>query len=295
MDWLILLLLVPAIVIPVVLLFGFSGCGFSVTIPPGEVAIPTIVSAKPLDNQTVILEWTINSTDVVSFEVQRVKLGEPPPSPTAQSSPFVDTGLIGGTTYFYRVRAVRLSDGQDAWSDFATVVTWAPAFQHSLDGQESFDASNSCIVQRIDPAELLRGGNLVSVTVRAGTTGDLQLTAATISNKAPSGDDFDSAAQPVSILYPGPNLVTAGTNTGLAPVEFALDGTSPILIAFDVGAPGHAVFTRNVPHTMYFGDPQGGGPVQQAAVMDRSGFTTQLNELWLVERIDVATKWPPIS
>src|SRR5262249_22949882 len=60
-DWLILLLLVPTIVTPVVLLFGFSGCGFQgAAVPLPE---PTIDSATGTSFNTISVAWGINGTD----------------------------------------------------------------------------------------------------------------------------------------------------------------------------------------------------------------------------------------
>ena len=122
MEWVVLLLLVPAILIPVVLLFGFAGCGAFLDV---GAAAPSIASATPLDPQTVELKWTDPNGIPVSFEVERRKGSDAPGEPIAlASSPLLDGSLEAGTEYTYRVRAIRLSDGDlSPWSSAATIQT----------------------------------------------------------------------------------------------------------------------------------------------------------------------------
>jgi len=68
-DWLILLLLVPAIVAPVVLLIGFAGCKFE----HGTVG-PAIDSAVGTGPNTINLTWSYESAQYVSFHFRRVRL-----------------------------------------------------------------------------------------------------------------------------------------------------------------------------------------------------------------------------
>lgn len=90
-----LLLLVPAILIPVVLLFGFAGCGAFLEV---GAATPVIASATPLDPQTVEVRWTDPNTVPVSFEVERRKGSDAPGEPIAlTASPLLDGALEAGT------------------------------------------------------------------------------------------------------------------------------------------------------------------------------------------------------
>ena len=90
-----LLLLVPAILIPVVLLFGFAGCGAFLEV---GAATPVIASATPLDPQTAEVRWTDPNTVPVSFEVERRKGSDAPGEPIAlTASPLLDGALEAGT------------------------------------------------------------------------------------------------------------------------------------------------------------------------------------------------------
>ena len=72
-DWLIILLLVPGIVAPVVLLFGFAGCGFEGSANP----YLAINSAAGRTTNTITLTWSYDSsskTRYVTFNFVRLKL-----------------------------------------------------------------------------------------------------------------------------------------------------------------------------------------------------------------------------
>src|SRR5262245_61815908 len=118
MEWLILLLLVPAIVAPVVLLFGFAGCrqilGFED--PILTVAEPRFprVEFTGLDQIRIAWDYLTPPPEPVTFEVEIN--GTAPPGQTIESGItdrfFSHTGLQQGQTFLYRVRAVRTSDQQ---------------------------------------------------------------------------------------------------------------------------------------------------------------------------------------
>jgi hypothetical protein len=140
MEWLALLVLVPAIVVPFVLLFGFSGCGAlagtcdgdvdcpvgtrcvnGACVPvgaPGGVAevpppAPEALAANGVSDSQIELSWTTDDPTVTSFEIQRAEEGvEGDFAPIADSTAptFRDTGRAEGTTYVYQVRAF---DGQE--------------------------------------------------------------------------------------------------------------------------------------------------------------------------------------
>jgi hypothetical protein len=140
MEWLVLLLLIPATIVPIVLLFGFAGCaplaepceadsdcpagtrcvnGSCVAVgTPGGVAeippsAPEALVANGVSDSAIDLSWTTDDLTVTSFEVQRAEEGTeedfaPIVDTTAQT--FRDTGREEGTTYVYQVRAF---DGQE--------------------------------------------------------------------------------------------------------------------------------------------------------------------------------------
>ena len=300
MDWLVLLLLVPAIVVPIVLLFGFAGCSYD---PQRVASAPTIVSAIPLDAVTVELQWTDSNGVPATYEVERTKGMDPPSAPIAvvstpppnQPHRFVDSALTGGTKFSYRVRTIITSDGETtAWSDPAPVETWRRAFTSPLQqGGVNESVAGHCIVQRVSPGSLTHPGNLILLSIRGASDAELTLSRVTISNAAPSGDDFDSAAPPVD-LTTSPVTVTAGLSLPLQPVAFNVDVDEPLLVAFDVDTAGDARVARGVAHTAYLKAPPLGGSIIEAGTQDRAAFAEQPNELWIVDAFEIATKWPPI-
>jgi Fibronectin type III domain len=158
MDWLILILGVPAILIPLVLLFGFAGCGdFAGTCtedvdcpagtrcvdgsclvvgepnPPPPPLAPENLAAIALDDRSVSLTWTNTDPAATDFEIERtpedgevdeVELIPAPDSPTGATD---SLGLQEGVTYIYRVRAL-LGEERSEFSDqsSATVFPAAP-------------------------------------------------------------------------------------------------------------------------------------------------------------------------
>ena len=110
-EWLLLVLLVPAIVAPVVLLFGFAGCGFTgraVALP-----VPIINSANGKSRSVIALNWII---DVAASEIEFERRLVTPMGPMGPPVTFRKTGspntqdddenLESGTTYEYKARAV---------------------------------------------------------------------------------------------------------------------------------------------------------------------------------------------
>src|SRR5215831_10278498 len=135
-EWLILVLLVPAIVVPVVLLVGFAGCSFR----PGVGSDAPIIDSAIGDGLNAItLTWHLNPSDDATaahtFEIERTRPNsQPDPLFAVPDSPLEDTGLATsqadpgtGTAavYKYRVRRVRSSDGEQSdWSDPASSPTF---------------------------------------------------------------------------------------------------------------------------------------------------------------------------
>jgi hypothetical protein len=162
MDWLVLILGVPAILIPLVLLFGFAGCnpqapgdctddsdcpggtecveGLCVAVDHSPPSAPESLTAIARNGLRVSLTWT--NTDPraadISFEIERtVEGGEPVVFPVqATLSPTgafratdASSDLQEGVTFIYRVRAVlgeQHSDFDDSNESKATVFPAAP-------------------------------------------------------------------------------------------------------------------------------------------------------------------------
>jgi hypothetical protein len=292
MEWLTLLLLIPALVVPVVLLFGYTGCTFSAALPPDPQA-PVITAATPLDGNRIRLEWTNPNTTPVTFDILRTPEGPGPPPAPDQQSPFTDEQLTPGETYSYRVRAIA-GGVESEYSDDATARTWADAFTVDLDNNgQDVAAPNDCIVQRFEPAALLRGGNLINVQGRAANGGKLVIKKVTFSQAAAAGDPFDSQATPVAVTGPaGQPFVADAGDTFSAQTAFQVDTFRPLLVAFDVGDPGNTRLATGNNATAFVKQGTAQQPVTDASLPDRSGFTPQPNQVRIITHISVATKWP---
>ncbi|BBY43568.1 fibronectin type III domain-containing protein [Mycolicibacterium celeriflavum] len=115
-EWLVLALLVPAIVVPVVLLFGFAGCDqvFGLDRLDAPQPAPIIESATGKSLSTITLTWAIDQT-ATSIEFERTRVDAPgelykftvPASPPSHDD---SAGLNPATTYEYTARAV-FADG----------------------------------------------------------------------------------------------------------------------------------------------------------------------------------------
>ncbi len=106
MEWLILLLLVPAIVVSVVLFFGFAGCSFHA---PPDLPPPVINSIEPTALKTLTVEWTDTDPRGVGFEIRRTKVSDNTQTvrrvdPSLRS--IIDDGLEQATQYSYTVRRI---------------------------------------------------------------------------------------------------------------------------------------------------------------------------------------------
>jgi hypothetical protein len=149
MDWLILILGVPAILIPLVLLFGFAGCHSDTTCtddrdcpsgthcfegscvaddPPFALSAPQNLAAIALDDQSVSLTWTTADPATTDFGIERAEeageFEEILPENLSNLSPTGATDsfrLQPAVTYTYRFRADPLDTSQ------ATVFPAVPA------------------------------------------------------------------------------------------------------------------------------------------------------------------------
>lgn len=126
MDWLILVLVTPLIIVVVVMLYGFVGCT-----PFGESVIPaapTNLRVTGVDTEHIDLSWDSNSpANTEKFELENRTLS-PPPTHNIDAHPGLPptySDLVGeGAFYTYRVRALA-HDGTP--SDFSNDA-WATTF-----------------------------------------------------------------------------------------------------------------------------------------------------------------------
>lgn len=135
-DWLLLVLLVPAIVVPVVLLCGFAGCNEiygldqTVVLEPGPVIYPISTSVS-----SITLTWMV-AQGATSIEFVRMKLDQRgDPVPPAETIPVMldvmpppttvrDGGREASTTYRYTAHAVYA--GQPSKESAIDVTTLDP-------------------------------------------------------------------------------------------------------------------------------------------------------------------------
>ena len=295
-EWLVLALLVPAVVVPVVLLAGFAGC--DVVFGLHRPDTPTIISAVGKNSSVITLTWTFPGT-ALEFEFERMKLPERTMQTfNAPASPFDDDneglGLEAATTYLYRARAI-LNDGEPSgWSDsaptvigstlpFTTAFAWT-ADEEARSGDDTLDGV--CLVQRIEPARLSGSGTQVKLTLRAGQVGSAVIARVYISQADPAAqsDPFDSDTDPTVVTV---DVFTIAINRSLAlpPVHFNFDAARPLLVAVDfiAGAPASVAVVANIASTEVSAYICG---VDQAGVRDRTGAIAPIS-LYLVEKIEV--------
>src|SRR3984893_4994561 len=186
-EWLLLLLLVPAIVVPVVLLVGFAGCNqvFGIQSTTTAPFPPILVSAEGSSGSTIHLTWTWTGDPqtLQAFHFVRTNPAgtETPFDANPSTSPFEtdDMGLQPATTYGYRVQAV-LNHGSS--TDFspappapplpATTLPFTNTFHQPLTGPGTNDGiewQGFTLVQRIEPARLSTSGTQIIITLVAGS------------------------------------------------------------------------------------------------------------------------------
>jgi hypothetical protein len=250
-EWLVLAPLVPAILVPVVLLWGFAGCGFPGI---GSVLRPTNVRAEGISVSEIRLTWENPHGPGVTFEVERTKEGETIPQTLAMSeTTLIDSGLEEATTYFYTVTAMRIEYNDDSGpSDRVAGRTIGVAFEAGLTNDQT-GWEGYCMVQRIEPARLRQStlpgdmqtpGARVRITVRGSTAASLTLDRIYISRPAASGDPYDSAGDLIPVA--SGVVVPANAAVALDLIDYDLDRTSPLLIAFDISSNAGAGNLRHI-------------------------------------------------
>jgi hypothetical protein len=293
MEWLILLLLVPAIVVPVVLCFGFAGCSFD---PPPDLPL-VIRSIEPTALNTLTVTWTDTDPHGTGFEIRRTKVSDNSRTVReveASLREITDDGLEPATQYSYRVK--RLPDFGEPPSAENTGTTLGPAFMQDLpesaEGLQGFT-----FVQRIEPLRLFAGGNRVAITIRSASAVSMKIAKIYISqsavpdplNKTP--DPYDSATDLTKVVDDpmNPIFVPLGTATTLPVIDYRLDPLKPLLVAFEFadateegGNFGRVIGVSEA--TVYRSPPL----LSEAHKHDRETGYAPINDIYLIERIDVA-------
>jgi hypothetical protein len=230
MEWVILLLLVPAIVVPVVLCFGFAGCSFELPRPF------VITSIEPTALNTLTVKWSDADPHGIGFEIHRTKVSDG--TRTVKKAEFsdrefTDDGLEPATQYRYAVdRIPKLLE--DTPTPEVTGTTLGPAFLQDLP-QDVQGLQEFTLVQRIEPVRLMAGGNRVAITVRSARFPSLTLATLYISQAASPESPhhpYDSAAD-IKKVIDEPVFVPFGHAATLPVIDYTLDPGKPLLVAFE--------------------------------------------------------------
>jgi hypothetical protein len=302
-EWLALIIIVPMILVPIVLLWGFAGCG-SFGAAPGpppdpKPPAPFNLKAVALSTTQILLTWEHSSAGGVTFFVGRQRLdgtwddGHGVPTPDTAKT-FTDTLPTEGEFHTYRVQAApagATSNKSDP-STPASARAFGKAFEATLTtGRQRRDR---CIIQRIEPARLSRTGKRVQITLRRSSDGDVVINRLYISQPAGFGDPYDAGADLTPVVT-APLLLPMDPGNSPFPlpiVNYALDHTKPLLLAFDIGSAGNVRDDPSAPTTdaTAFVGPLQNPPLHEASSPNRQPLPTYNAEsrIYLVSRIDVA-------
>lgn len=280
LEWLLLICLVPILVIPIVWLFGFAGCHLVFGLND-RLAPPSNVVATPTAFDAIRLTWVVGEAASQTVKIARRGEGETLPVVTeVTGTAFDDTGLLELNTYFYELSSISGGEESASVAIQATTLGFLPVFAAVLTNSQG-NQGGRCVVQRIEPVRLVNSGTRVRITVAAPADGAVVLDRVTISRAAGPGYDAAADLTPVATNV----LLPAGTSLALPLVDYALDRTQPLLVAFDVSPPGNLAFLPNVPAveaSAFVGD------MHAAGVADRPDGFTARDRVFLIERIETA-------
>jgi len=292
MEWVLLALLVAAIVIPIVLMFGFAGCDLIFKLKDPQPG-PSNLTAVAVSRSAIRLTWDPTGFETARFEVGRKRSVDAtfevltPAVPPFTGTEFTDTGLEEATSFDYHVHAYRLSDGEFLGSSVVTAATLGKVFETTLPIEAA--GANRCVVQRIEPSRLARSGTRVQLTLAVAAGGPLLINGLSISHAAVGDDLYDSDGPPTILVNVNqPLFIPADPAAGileLPAIDFALDQSRPLLVAFDTGLQGQVRLLTNVStsEATSFASPAG---VQEATVPDRQPGYAPVGSIALVQRID---------
>ena len=400
MDWLFLIFLVPLILVPIVLLCGFAGCGLDVVGTGVFDAAPSNLNATAGGTDTINLSWKDNSVAASVFIVERGPPGGSlvPIKTGVKGVSLPDQPLNEGTTFLYDVRATAGVGGvPTAPSNTATVTTfpatptnlaatavdashvqlswtnasvnadlislehrsspgslwneiykgpaktppkpppasitpggndefritaivkngfdnniskevrsipsapvaavteipitpWKTAFNVPLTTDDPQAFNGNTIVQRIDAVHITNAGAKVRITLHGSTTGNLVIKKVTISQAAPAGQLWNSAADLTEVKSGGVSGVTIPANTppkALDDTNYNLVLGKDIIVAFDIsGATATDGFTRRA--TLAGPTMFSKNNTAEAATQNRSvNYLTHAGRVHIVEKIEV--------
>jgi hypothetical protein len=303
MDWLFLILVVPAVVVPVVLLSGFAGCDIVFGLEPRDPpppplvppATPVALTATAIDLDRILLTWEYMDPppETVTFQVRRTGgsplLPQPPPTSEMTQE---DTGLDEGTAYFYQVMAIRDFDQvESVLSDpvSASTLEWEPIFTTANitpNPSSGDNQADNCIVQRVNG--IAKGGAFVRVTLRGIASQTTVLTAVSVSRAVPLTEPqpWNSADPPKAVTFGGGAVNLSGGGTAVSDkISYPVVQGQDLLLALDVGSASGRILRRPLPGGLaYIGDNRA-----EAAVMPRTaGYNTVNANAYCIEMIEVA-------
>ncbi len=241
-EWLILLLLVPAIVAPVVLVLGFAGCSFH----PGSASLPepTIDAAIGTSFNTISVVWGINGNASVTFQRTNLdnsvtNLGVQPTSPFTDTVP---TPTESDQNLVYQYQADNAVDSPPIWSTAVSGKTFELTFDGMLVPQiEGTGAEGMTQVQRIESGyPLTKNGASVQILLQADAVSGASIDAIYISQADLSqpNEPWQPANDLTQVPLPAQPFIMppGGSVVALAPVAYTLDMSKPLLIAVNYSA-----------------------------------------------------------
>lgn len=302
MDWIVLILLVPLVLIPVVFLVGFSGCSFhaAASLPPDQPppAVPSDLTATAVSSNEIDLTWKDNGTNTTSFRITRSENGAAPVDPTSPANPaptplqplrFSDTGLNPTTPYEYQVFANVVGLGESAGSNIASATTFAAPLDTAYYLPLTADAlgfEDATIIQRIDAGHLTHGATKVRITLRSAMAAALTINKVFISQAKATGQAWDSAADLVEVRFGGGSGIAIPTNDFRVSdvTTYNLVLGKDLIVAFNIsGTAGSARKTSVAGPTVYFKEVR-----QEAGQQTRSAnYLSQPDTVFIVEKIEV--------
>ena len=275
-----------------------SNESFATVLPATLVSFAATAAGFGVD-----LSWTNASTVATEFSLERRVPGgtfaEILPGPGA-STTFSDTGsdiggLSGGTTYEYQVLA-KIDGFENSQPQVvkslasATRSATTLAFNATFTGALATDQPGNegvCLIQRLSQSLLAPNvtGTQVGLVLRGSTTGSLTLDNVFISKVGNTGDPYD--AEPTDLTLVASNVtIPPNTTRTVGPVNYALDPTQDLLVAFDISSTPNEGNLRFA--TLLNGDTFTRVATAEAGVPDRANnYLTAANALFLIEKIEV--------
>ena len=297
-EWLTLLLLVPAIVVPAVLLLGFAGCFLDSTgtgsPPPREPEVPVskiiIESAEGQSNSEILLTWIPEDPDAFNngaldhAEFQRIKLSDDTTdSFDSPSSPHSDTSLERATSYDYQARGVNSLGDVSDWSEKVTGTTLQEpvVILETIQDASFGNVDGKTIKCEIALADLTVPSFTpvwmwITLGQSAAAAENIEFSKVFVGHKAAAGDPWDAVSL-TEVLFNGAvsTVVAPGDRIRSDEIAFAWDGTSALIVSmFFSGGPGadqlSARMTAIMPDASnsYFKDGD------EAAIADATMFST---------------------